>query len=405
MARSGPAPVGELPLLRRSERGQLLVEWNDTARPLPEPGDAARAVRSARRARDARTPWRWSFDGRAPDLRASWTRRAEPPGAATCARLGVGPGGAGGRLPRALAGAGGRRCSAILKAGGAYVPLDPAYPAERLALHARRLRARAVAADRDRTAERPRFRACAVLLDAEAGRDREDARRRRRAGATPDSLAYVIYTSGSTGRPKGVAVDAPAPWSTVLASMQALAGPAADDVVLAVDLALASTSSVLELFVPLLSGARASCCRPGEPLLDAGRAARGARCERAARSAGAPPSLWRTAGRRGGAGLPGLARVLAGGEALPARARRRAARRRGPAAAATSTARPRRRSGRRWHEVDAGRPARRPIGRPIANTRVYVLDRAAAPVPVGRARRALRRRARGWRAATWAGRS
>jgi len=98
---------------------------------------------------------------------------------------------------------------AVLKAGGAYLPLDPAYPAERLRYmigdSAPRvvLTKRAIAAAED--GPLAGARAEVLLLDAPAWRERP-ATNPKRGALDPGNLAYVIYTSGSTGRPKGVMV-------------------------------------------------------------------------------------------------------------------------------------------------------------------------------------------------------
>src|SRR6185437_15786609 len=94
----------------------------------------------------------------------------------------------------------------ILKAGGAYVPLDPAYPPPRIAQiledgGARVVVTRAALADRV-----PAAVAARVVLDGDASLDSEsDAR--LPTGVRPEDLVYVLFTSGSTGRPKGVAVE------------------------------------------------------------------------------------------------------------------------------------------------------------------------------------------------------
>ena len=166
------------------------------ARALRGAGGARRPTRvGARRRRPERSPTASST--------ARADRLAPPP-----ARAGRRAGGAGRRLPRALA----RRWSSallgVLKAGGAYVPLDPAYPRG------------APGASCSRTAGAPVLLTERALAGAPAGRAarrslprrrerRRVGRARRRAAPPPTSpanLAYVIYTSGSTGRPKGVAI-------------------------------------------------------------------------------------------------------------------------------------------------------------------------------------------------------
>ena len=94
----------------------------------------------------------------------------------------------------------------ILKAGGVYVPLDPAYPAERLAFLLEDSGAPVLVATQRLLASLPPFAGAAVLLDADADAIGRESAKDPRTTAGPSSPAYVIYTSGSTGTPKGVVV-------------------------------------------------------------------------------------------------------------------------------------------------------------------------------------------------------
>ncbi len=94
---------------------------------------------------------------------------------------------------------------AILKAGGAYVPLDPGYPPDRLAFMLEDSGARVVLSGRATAGRLPLSNATVLLLDDEADCDATGGADSDRS-ATPDDLCYVVYTSGSTGKPKGVAV-------------------------------------------------------------------------------------------------------------------------------------------------------------------------------------------------------
>ena len=94
----------------------------------------------------------------------------------------------------------------VLKAGGAYLPLDPEYPAERLAFMLADARPAVVLAHAKTVTQLARVEVPIVRVDAAGGRlsaERADAPAR---ATQPDDLAYIIYTSGSTGRPKGVAM-------------------------------------------------------------------------------------------------------------------------------------------------------------------------------------------------------
>ncbi|HKG14117.1 MAG TPA: amino acid adenylation domain-containing protein, partial [Pyrinomonadaceae bacterium] len=94
---------------------------------------------------------------------------------------------------------------ATLKAGGAYLPLDPAYPSERLAFMLEDSGASVILSHEQALPNLPEHRARLILLDEETG-DAVPPAESPRAAASPDNMAYVIYTSGSTGTPKAVAV-------------------------------------------------------------------------------------------------------------------------------------------------------------------------------------------------------
>ncbi|HYW07271.1 MAG TPA: amino acid adenylation domain-containing protein, partial [Longimicrobium sp.] len=269
---------------------------------------------------------------------------------------------------------------AVLKAGGAYVPLDPEYPAERLAFMLADsapavLVTQASLSGLFAGSEVPR-----VLVDADAWANAA-ATNPARAGLTPEHLAYVIYTSGSTGQPKGVmnphrALVNRLAWGRTAWSLDA------DDAVLC-KTSLSFDGSVREIFLPLMVGARVVLARPGghrDPayLLEViGRAG--------ITTVNLVPSLLQVLLESPEVErCRGLKRVLCGGEALPSALLERFGERLpevelhnlyGPSEAATAVTAAR-------CVAEAGRVSV-PIGRPIANTRVYVLDRAGEPVPTG----------------------
>ncbi|MGB7946975.1 MAG: amino acid adenylation domain-containing protein, partial [Candidatus Binatia bacterium] len=95
---------------------------------------------------------------------------------------------------------------AILKAGGAYVPLDPDYPTQRLAYMMEDIQAPIVVTQQHLMERLPERHAAVITLDADWKIIAKESRENLAVGATPENLAYVIYTSGSTGRPKGVQI-------------------------------------------------------------------------------------------------------------------------------------------------------------------------------------------------------
>ena len=264
----------------------------------------------------------------------------------------------------------------ILKAGGAYVPLDPAYPADRLGLMLDDAKPRLVLTERS-VADKLPLRNCRVVRIDEArvltdpSSADEDGQWNR---PSPTSLAYVIYTSGSTGRPKGVQIPQRAVVN-LLSSMRREPGLAADDTLLAVT-TLSFDIAALELFLPLTTGACVVIAT--REVASDGRRLRRLLEESKATLMQATPATWRMLLDAGWLGNPKFS-VLCGGEALP----RELAERLLPTCAELwnlygptettiwSAA---------YRVLDRGPIV---LGRPIANTRFYVLDRAFRPVPIG----------------------
>ncbi|HSF41071.1 MAG TPA: amino acid adenylation domain-containing protein [Thermoanaerobaculia bacterium] len=367
--------VSALPLLSEVERHELLVCGNNTGAEVP-----GRTVHELFEATAARVPGAVAvtFEGESltyGDLNARANRLAHH-----LRGLGVRPGVLAGlcveRSLDMLVGLLG-----VLKAGGAYVPLDPSYPADRIAYVLEDGRIPVLLTQASLLASVPELAALEariVELDGEAWRGESAENPAPLAG--PDDLAYVIYTSGSTGRPKGVEIRHRGVVN-FLASMAREPGLSERDVMVAVT-TISFDIAVLELYLPLSLGARVELVSR-EVAVDGARLA-----ELIASSGGtamqATPATWRVLLEAEWQGAPGL-KVLCGGEALPPDLARELLARvgslwnvYGPTETTVWSA---------VHPVSTGGDGRRPvpIGRPIANTVVYLLDRSGEPVPPGAA--------------------
>ena len=264
---------------------------------------------------------------------------------------------------------------AVLKAGGAYVPLDPAFPEGRLAFMLDDARVAVLVTEQAIRESLPAGDARVVCMDS----DREGLDALPDTAPTvevgPENLAYVIYTSGSTGRPKGVQITHGA-LDNFLRSLKASLAIGERDALLAVT-TLSFDIAALELFVPLLAGARIELATR-EEAVDASRL-----IERLS-GAGvtflqATPATWRLLLDGGWTGSPGLT-MLCGGESLP---RALADRLLDKGTALWNLYGPTETT--IWSSLAKVEPGEGPvpIGRPIAATQLYVLDARFRPVPVG----------------------
>ncbi|MFL5539509.1 MAG: amino acid adenylation domain-containing protein, partial [Longimicrobiaceae bacterium] len=269
------------------------------------------------------------------------------------------------------------------KAGGAYVPLDPGLPAERLAYMLDDSAVPLVLVQAAQRGAVPEREGVAVLaVDALAERLAGEPAENPAGGAGPDSLAYVIYTSGSTGRPKGV-MNAHRGVVNRLWWMQAQFGIGADDVVLQ-KTPFGFDVSVWELFWPLQQGARLVMARPDghrDPVY-----LRDVVEREGVTTLHFVPSMLQSFVEAVEAGrCASLRHVVCSGEALPPALVRRFHDRfagpvvltnlYGPTEAAVDVS--------CWTCPRDEAAGVVPIGGPVWNTALYVLDAALRPVPVG----------------------
>ena len=262
---------------------------------------------------------------------------------------------------------------AVLKAGGAYVPIDPALPSARIAYMLADADVTVLITELELRERLPAGEARVICVDSDWGD--EIAKSPAAVDLSPGNLAYVIYTSGSTGRPKGVQVTHGA-LANLLQSMKKLTAMDASDALLAVT-TLSFDIAALEIFLPLAVGARIE-------LVEREVAADGSRllerlADPAVKFLQATPATWRMLLDAGWAGRPDLT-MLCGGEALP---RTLADRLLGKGRALWNVYGPTETT--IWSTAGRVGPGEGPvpIGRPIANTRLYVLDQGGRPSPVG----------------------
>jgi amino acid adenylation domain-containing protein len=365
--------IGELEMLSAREREQLVERWNETAVPYPSGTVVELIEEQASRRPDAVAV---VLEGRRltyGEVNARANRLAR-----RLRELGVSPESLVGlsmeRTPEMVVGVLG-----ILKAGGAYLPLDPSYPRERLAFMLDDARV-SVLVTQSQLAERlPLGGAQVVCLDPSpgaeggqglAGYGGEDLPRQ----SGPENLAYVIYTSGSTGRPKGVELAHSGLCNLATAQAGAF-GVESGDRVLQIS-SLSFDASIWELTMALTRGAALHLVRQ-ETLLSAEELASAIE-EQGITTVTFPPSLLGTLPDDRLAGT--MRTVVVAGEPCSRELMARWAPGRrffnayGPSEATVCAT---------VHRCDEREPSSPPIGRPIANTRLYVLDGGLRPLPVG----------------------
>ena len=362
--------LSELPLVTSAELHRVLEEFNATGVELDAGPFARQFQRQVRTNPEARA---LSFEGMTLSYRELNARANRV--ARHLQSQGIGSGAVVGLcLPRSL-----QAVAALIgvhKSGAAYLPLDPDFPVQRLNFMIADSGARALVSNGPTPPglDLPPFMKIvdlAVNAEAISAETAEDLD----AGPAPTDLAYLIYTSGSTGRPKGVRVPHGA-LSNFLGAVRREPGMSPTDSLAAVT-TLSFDIAALELYLPLLCGARIELIGRTEATNGKALAERleASKCTLMQ----ATPATWRMLTEAGWRPGPGF-RALCGGEALTRELADALLARvdqlwnlYGPTETTVwSTA----------ERVEAG-VGPITIGRPLSNTRVYVMNRAGGPLPVG----------------------
>ncbi len=142
----------------------------------------------------------------------------------------------------------------ILKAGGAYVPMDPAYPKERIGYILEDSKAPIVVTQKSVVDELPSFTGKAICLDSDWPQIETQSGENPVSGAKSENLAYVLFTSGSTGRPKGVALEQRCAVSFVQWGKHVFTPAQLEGVLFATSVCF--DLSVFEIFVTLAAGGK-----------------------------------------------------------------------------------------------------------------------------------------------------
>ncbi|MFL7871708.1 MAG: amino acid adenylation domain-containing protein, partial [Anaerolineales bacterium] len=275
----------------------------------------------------------------------------------------------------------------IHKAGGAYLPLDPNFPLERLAFMLSDSSTPVLVTQTSLAGLFPEYSGEIFLLDEQITTSSTQSNngsrpaKKSRNKSDPSNLAYVLYTSGSTGKPKGVMIPHRA-LVNFLVSMQRQPGLNANDTLLAVT-TLSFDIAGLELYLPLITGARVVIAdreTASDPNLLIKEMER---CDATVMQA--TPATWRMLIESGWEGKRNL-KILCGGEALPGDLAGQLLERGsalwnlyGPTETTIwSTAY---RVEKSQQGVSTGGGVS--IGKPIANTQIYILDANLQPVPIG----------------------
>lgn len=262
---------------------------------------------------------------------------------------------------------------AILKAGAVYLPLDPSYPPERLSYIVSDSKAPIVITSKHLLVNLAAAKARIVSLEEEANLISKESLKSPVCKIYPDNLAYAIYTSGSTGLPKGTLLAHRGLCSLITTQIAHFQIKPSSR--LLQTLSITGDASLWEIFAALLSGgslylASKDQTLPGEEFVDLLNENKITILCPAIRALSAVPERE----------IPTLETILAGGETCPPELVNKWAKNHnlyncyGPTEATVTTT---------YFKCEVGMNKTPPIGKPFANSKVYILDKYFYPVPIG----------------------
>ncbi|MFN8596431.1 MAG: amino acid adenylation domain-containing protein [Anaerolineae bacterium] len=366
-------PLHDVPLLTKAERHQLLIEWNNTAADYPHDQCAHELFEG----QVTRTPEAIAVTHEAEAVTYRELNRRTNQVAHRLRKSGVGPEQVVGiyveRSIDMLVGV-----LSVLKAGGAYLPIDPAYPPERIAFLLEDAGVSIVLTqhplllgflNQQLEVSNQQF----ICLDTDWPSIAQESDEDPINVTTPDNLAYIIYTSGSTGKPKGTLLQHRGLCNFITAYIKAFdINP--DSRVLQF-FSFGFDGSVADIFSALLSGATL-CLASRETLLSTPDLHALLKTQRITTALMPPSALTLLPSDD----LPDLCTLITGGDSCPPELAARWSQSRsffnayGPTEATVAVS---------WYRVVDQNEAIIPIGKPIANTQHYVLDKHLRPVPIG----------------------
>ncbi len=364
--------ITELPILTEKERHQLLVEWNDTKREYPRD----KCVHELFEEQVEKNPDNIAvvFE----DERLTYRELNERANqlAHYLLELGVGP--------EVLVGICMERSLemiigllGILKAGGAYLPLDPDYPNVRLEFMMRDAIVNVLITQKSLLEKLRNSLSKKVCIDADWEEIDKKTQKNPEVQVSRDNLAYVIYTSGSTGNPKGVQIHHRSLTNFLISSCNQLR-LTSGEIIPAIN-TYSFDISILEIFVPLVTGARVGLISH-EIATDGSQLSKKIN-QLSATMIHATPATWKLLFAADWKS-PKTFKLLSGGEELIRDLANQLIERSnslwnvyGPTEATVYST---------FYQV-ANQNGSVPIGRPIANTKIFILDKSYNPVSIGTA--------------------